>query len=70
MSPKHVSKTEFKVTVLEYFRQVEASGESVIVTNHGKPALEVRPCRGGDRHPLDKSWGQFSHSNILFEGYN
>jgi antitoxin (DNA-binding transcriptional repressor) of toxin-antitoxin stability system len=48
-----VSKSEFKAKALEFFRQVEASGESVIVTDHGKPALEVRPYRGIERNPLD-----------------
>ncbi len=49
----HVSKSEFKAKALEFFRQVEASGESVVVTDHGKPALEVRPYRNTDRNPLD-----------------
>lgn len=53
MDANQVSKSEFKAKALEYFRQIEASGESVIVTDHGKPALEVRPYRGEDRHPLD-----------------
>ncbi|WP_322059083.1 type II toxin-antitoxin system prevent-host-death family antitoxin [Paraburkholderia sp. J63] len=48
-----VSKSEFKAKALEYFRQVEASGESVIVTDHGKPALEVRPYQENVRSPLD-----------------
>ena len=53
MDSNQISKSEFKAKALEYFRQIEASGESVIVTDHGKPALEVRPYRGMDRHPLD-----------------
>jgi antitoxin (DNA-binding transcriptional repressor) of toxin-antitoxin stability system len=53
MDANQVSKSEFKAKALEYFRQIEGSGESVIVTDHGKPALEVRPYRGKDRHPLD-----------------
>lgn len=53
MNINQVSKSEFKAKALEYFRQIEASGERVIVTDHGKPALEVRPYRGEDRHPLD-----------------
>lgn len=53
MDTNQVSKSEFKAKALEYFRQIEASGERVIVTDHGKPALEVRPYRGEDRHPLD-----------------
>ena len=53
MDINQVSKSEFKAKALEYFRKIEASGESVIVTDHGKPALEVRPYRREDRHPLD-----------------
>jgi PHD/YefM family antitoxin component YafN of YafNO toxin-antitoxin module len=40
MDANQVSKSEFKAKALEYFRQIEGSGESVIVTDHGKPALE------------------------------
>lgn len=39
------SKTEFKARALELFRQVEASGQPVIITDHGYPTLELRPCR-------------------------
>jgi antitoxin (DNA-binding transcriptional repressor) of toxin-antitoxin stability system len=48
-----VSKIEFKAKALEYFRQVESSGNAVVVTDHGKPTLEVRPYRSKDRKPLD-----------------
>jgi antitoxin (DNA-binding transcriptional repressor) of toxin-antitoxin stability system len=61
MDANQVSKSEFKAKALEYFRQIEASGESVIVTDHGKPALEVRPYRGEDRHPLDILRGSVVH---------
>ena len=53
MNNNQVSKSEFKAKALEFFRQVEASGQSVVVTDHGKPALEVRPYRNADRSPLD-----------------
>lgn len=53
MNGNRVSKSEFKAKALEFFRQVEASGESIIVTDHGKPALEVRPYRVIERNPLD-----------------
>lgn len=53
MQPNQVSKSEFKAKALEFFRQVEASGESVVITDHGKPALEVRPYRSNTRKPLD-----------------
>ncbi|MCO8592144.1 type II toxin-antitoxin system Phd/YefM family antitoxin [Burkholderia multivorans] len=48
-----VSKSEFKARALEYFRLVEASGESLIVTDHGKPTLEIRPYRSSESQPLD-----------------
>jgi len=51
---RQVSKSEFKAKALEYFRQVEASGVSLVVTDHGKPVLEVRPYRGGtERSAMD-----------------
>ncbi|HEY3599481.1 MAG TPA: type II toxin-antitoxin system Phd/YefM family antitoxin [Paraburkholderia sp.] len=53
METNHVSKSEFKAKALEFFRQIEATGESVVVTDHGKPALEVRPYWSADRNPLD-----------------
>ena len=53
MEGNRVSKSEFKAKALEFFRQVEASGESVVVTDHGKPTLEVRPYRSNERNPLD-----------------
>ncbi|CAG9206373.1 Antitoxin [Paraburkholderia tropica] len=53
MESQQVSKTEFKAKALEFFRQVEASGESVVVTDHGRPTLELRPYRSLERDPLD-----------------
>jgi len=48
-----VSKSQFKAKALEYFRQVESSGEPVVVTDHGEPTVEVRPYQSPTRHPLD-----------------
>ncbi|MGI4982656.1 MAG: type II toxin-antitoxin system Phd/YefM family antitoxin [Janthinobacterium lividum] len=53
MNGKQVSKSEFKAKALAFFRQVEASGESVIITDYGKPAIEVRAYRNVGRLPLD-----------------
>jgi antitoxin (DNA-binding transcriptional repressor) of toxin-antitoxin stability system len=61
MQGNQVSKSEFKAKALEFFRLVEASGESVVITDHGKPALEVRPYRSTDRNPLDVLRGTVVH---------
>jgi antitoxin (DNA-binding transcriptional repressor) of toxin-antitoxin stability system len=51
--PRRVSKSQFKAHALELFRQVEASGESLVVTDHGRPTLEVRPYRPVGSTPAD-----------------
>ena len=40
---KTVSKGKLKAKLLEYFREVERTAESLIVTDHGRKVLEVRP---------------------------
>ena len=57
-----ISKSRFKARALEFFREIEATGTSVIITDHGKPALEVRRFR--DRKPLETLKG----SVIRYEG--
>ncbi len=44
----HVSKSQFKARALEFFRHVETTGESVIVTDHGVPKVEVRALPDDD----------------------
>jgi antitoxin (DNA-binding transcriptional repressor) of toxin-antitoxin stability system len=58
-SPQQVSKSRFKAQALELFRQVEASGEPLVITDHGKPTLEVRPyCPvRPDANPLEELRG-------------
>jgi len=41
---KTVSKAKLKAKMLECFREVEATGEPLIVTDHGREVLEVRPA--------------------------
>jgi prevent-host-death family protein len=38
-----VSKSLFKAKALEYFREVETTGQELIITDHGKPVLKVVP---------------------------
>ena len=38
-----VSKSKLKAKMLSVFRQVERTGEEVIVTDHGKPTLKISP---------------------------
>ena len=38
-----VSKSALKSRMLEYFRQVEQTGEELVVTSDGRPVLKVVP---------------------------
>jgi antitoxin (DNA-binding transcriptional repressor) of toxin-antitoxin stability system len=40
---KKVSKTTLKAKMFEYFRDLEESGEELIITDFGKPVLKVIP---------------------------
>jgi antitoxin (DNA-binding transcriptional repressor) of toxin-antitoxin stability system len=50
---KKISKSVFKARALEFCREVEASGESLILTDHGRPVLEVRRYEENELEPLD-----------------
>jgi antitoxin (DNA-binding transcriptional repressor) of toxin-antitoxin stability system len=68
--PRRVSKSQFKAHALELFRQIEASGESLVVTDHGRPALEVRPYRpidSGGADPLSALRGSVLHYDEPFD---
>jgi len=40
-----ISKARLKARMLEIFRQLEANGGELIVTDHGKPVLKITPLR-------------------------
>jgi prevent-host-death family protein len=48
-----VSKSQFKAKALEFFRQVEATEEPLVITDHGRPTLELRPYRAPLRDPFE-----------------
>lgn len=47
MSQKEVTKAQFKANALKYLRQVETTGESIVITDNGQPALELRRYKFG-----------------------
>ncbi|MDJ0755933.1 MAG: type II toxin-antitoxin system Phd/YefM family antitoxin [Ardenticatenaceae bacterium] len=42
-----ISKSKLKANMLEVFREIEASGEELIVTHHNRPVLRIVPIRQG-----------------------
>jgi prevent-host-death family protein len=43
--PTSVSKSRFKARALELFRQVERTGQPIIITDRGTPVLKIMPYR-------------------------
>lgn len=41
--PQHVSKSKFKAKALQYFRDIEETGDSLIITDHGRSVLIIEP---------------------------
>jgi antitoxin (DNA-binding transcriptional repressor) of toxin-antitoxin stability system len=48
-----VFKSQFKAKALEFFRQVEASGEPIVITDNGRPTLEIRRYQQPTRDALE-----------------
>ncbi|MEB3318162.1 MAG: type II toxin-antitoxin system Phd/YefM family antitoxin [Cyanobacteriota bacterium] len=51
--PRQVSNSHFKAHARQLFREIEATGQPLVVTDHGRPTLEIRPCRPADLTPVD-----------------
>ena len=49
---EYISKSKFKAHALEILREIEQSGETRIITDRGKPTLEVRKLRQKPMDPL------------------
>jgi len=47
-----VSKSRFKARALELFRQVERTGQPIVITDRGTPVLRLVPYREDPRQAL------------------
>jgi prevent-host-death family protein len=68
--PRQVSKSRFKAHALELFRQIEATGEPLVITDHGRPTLVVQPYRPTDpgaAEPLQQLRGTVLHYESPFQ---
>lgn len=62
-----VSKSKFKAKALELMRQIEVSGESLIITDHGKPSLEIRKLATEKSDPFERLRGSVLRYDDPFE---
>jgi antitoxin (DNA-binding transcriptional repressor) of toxin-antitoxin stability system len=40
-----ISKSQFKPKALKYFREIQESGQELIITDHAKPVLKISPIK-------------------------
>ncbi|MBI1779653.1 MAG: type II toxin-antitoxin system Phd/YefM family antitoxin [Proteobacteria bacterium] len=58
-----ISVSEFKATCLAVIERVRQSGQTVVITKHGRPVAEVIPVRAGEhrgRGFLGRMQGEFA----------
>ena len=60
-----VSKTKLKANMLELFREIEESGEEIVVTHHSKPVARITPIR--EKRPVDEVFADLQ-GKIIFNG--
>jgi antitoxin (DNA-binding transcriptional repressor) of toxin-antitoxin stability system len=61
---KRVSKAIFKSRACELFRQIEALGETLVVTDRGQPTIEIRPYRSKQENPLELLRASIVHFDV------
>ncbi len=49
---KIISKSRFKPQALQYFREIQESGQEVIITDHGKAVLKISPFQEKPKNVL------------------
>jgi len=50
---EQISKTDFKAHALKVLRDIEQSGEPRVITDRGRPTLEIRKLRQQKLNPLE-----------------
>lgn len=60
-----MSKTKLKAQMLKVFREIEQSGEPLIVTDRGKPTLRIEPIQR--KRSVEQVFGHL-RGKVLFVG--
>lgn len=55
-----ISKSQLKARMLQVFRDIETDGETLYVTDHGKPVLKIEPII--ERRSIFEEFREFCHS--------
>ncbi len=63
-----ISKSKLKAQMLSIFRQIEETGEEVVVTDNGKPVLRIERIRA--RKPVEEVFADVRGKVAYYEDIN
>ncbi|MFN8488867.1 MAG: type II toxin-antitoxin system prevent-host-death family antitoxin [Caldilineaceae bacterium] len=63
-----ISKSKLKAQMLQIFRQIEQTGEEVIVTDKSRPVLRIQPI--AKKRSLKEMFGEYDGQVIYYEEIN
>lgn len=65
---KTLSKSQFKPRMLALLREVEESGETLILTDHGRPVVKIVPMHSTTQlKELQEGWAQkIREGNVIY----
>ena len=63
-----ISKSELKTHMLRVFREIEASGEELIVTDRNRPVLRIQPIAA--KKSVEEAFGSSKGHLVFHEDVN
>ena len=63
-----ISKSKLKAHMLAIFRQLEAEGQELIVTDQGKPVLKIIPLK--PKNKVAELFGEYQGKVVYLEDIN
>lgn len=63
-----ISKSKLKAQMLKIFREVEESGNEIIVTDHNQPVLRIQPFK--QKRTVDELFSEWRGKVIYHEDIN
>lgn len=63
-----ISKSKLKANMLRVFREIEASGEELIVTDRNRPVLRIQPIVSGIS--VEEAFGEWRGKLVFHEDVN
>lgn len=65
---KTISTYNLKTHMLKIFREIESSGEELIITDHNKPVIKLKPVK--EKYNVEKLFEDFQGKIVFKEEIN